>query len=60
MGTILTTECENCRYGTINEIDKAHIKVYCAYKEKTYNYGQRIPCEFKEKRKEETDVKYNG
>lgn len=44
MNMILTSECENCIYGTIIEDDKSHIKVKCTQKGKEYYYGQRIPC----------------
>lgn len=46
--TIITSECEQCIHSTINEIDKAHIKVYCNIKNKTYYWGQSIQCEYKE------------
>ena len=49
---ILTSECETCRYGSIDDSDKARVKVACSYKEKTYYYGQGVPCEYHEKRKE--------
>lgn len=45
---IITSECEQCIHSTINEIDKAHVKVYCNLKNKTYYWGQCIPCEYKE------------
>ena len=46
--TIITSECEQCIHSTIHEIDKAHIKVYCNIKNKTYYWGQSIQCEYKE------------
>lgn len=51
MQMIITSECENCIYSTIYDEDKARIKVHCNIKDKTYYYGQCIPCEFKEARK---------
>lgn len=42
---ILTSECEKCRYGTVDDSNKARVKVYCSYKEKTYYFGQCIPCD---------------
>jgi len=49
---ILTSECEQCIHSIICEEDKAKIKIYCNVKDKTYYWGQCIPCEYKEKRKE--------
>lgn len=46
---ILTSECETCRYGSIDDSDKARIKVTCSYKNKTYFYGQCVPCDYHEK-----------
>ncbi len=45
---IITSECEQCIHSTINETDKAKIEVYCNIKDKTYYWGQCIPCDFKE------------
>ena len=53
MNMILTSECESCKYGTIDESNKARIKVTCAYKNKEYHYGQCIPCESKVKKTED-------
>lgn len=39
-----TDECETCKYVIINEENKARIKVTCTLKNKTYNWGQYIPC----------------
>lgn len=50
---ILTSECEKCIYGEIDETNKARIKVHCKYRNREYYYGQCIPCEDKEKRKEQ-------
>lgn len=44
---ILTSECENCKYGTVDDSNKAKVKVYCSIKEKSYYYGQCIPCDNK-------------
>lgn len=51
MKMINTSECEECIQGVIDETNKAKITVYCRAKDKTYIYGQCIPCELKEKRK---------
>ena len=48
--TITTNECEDCKYGTVDYLDKARLPVYCSYKDKTYTYGQRIPCDYYEKK----------
>ena len=53
MGMILTSECEECIYGIIDDSNKARIKVKCTYKSKEYYYGQCVPCENKSKRKKE-------
>lgn len=49
---ILTSECEQCIHSIINEEDKARIKVYCKVKDKTYYWGQYIPCENKDIKKQ--------
>lgn len=49
---ILTSECETCRYGSIDDSNKARVKVHCSYKGKTYFYGQCVPCDNHEKRRE--------
>lgn len=51
MAMIITSECEYCKYGKLDETDKANIKVHCAARNKTYSYGQRIPCDDKSRRK---------
>ena len=52
---INTSECEECKYGTVIEEDKAHIKVYCAIKDKYYFFGQCIQCINKEKINEDNE-----
>lgn len=51
MNMILTSECEKCIYGIVDESNKARIKVRCTNKEKEYYYGQCIPCDNMRKRK---------
>ena len=51
MKMILTSQCEECKYGTIDDSDKARVKVHCSYKNKTYYYGACIPCDDMEKEK---------
>ena len=49
---ILTSECETCKYGRIDDSDKSRVKAICSYKNKTYFYGQCIPCDYHEERTE--------
>lgn len=53
---IITSECEQCTQSIINDEDKAKVTIYCRAKEKTYYFGQCIPCDYKKqdykKRKE--------
>lgn len=55
---IITSECEKCIHSLIDETDKARIKIYCSIKDKSYYWGQCIPCDYKEiiKEKESIDV----
>lgn len=39
MEMIITSQCETCTHGAIDDINKARIKVYCEVKDKTYCYG---------------------
>lgn len=48
---IITSECEQCIHSVINEESKARVTVYCKVKDKTYYWGQCIPCEYKEMNK---------
>lgn len=48
MQMILTDECEKCIHSIIDDENKAMIQIYCRIKNKTYYWGQCIPCEFKE------------
>lgn len=45
---IITSECENCIYSTVDYSEKAKVMVYCRYKDKTYYWGQCVPCDYKE------------
>lgn len=49
---IITSECEFCKYGTVDDTNKARVMVHCDYKGKTFYYGQCVPCEDFEKLKE--------
>lgn len=55
MNMIITSECEKCIHSSIDEKDKAKIKIYCNIKNKTYYWGQCIPCDFIEIKKGEID-----
>jgi hypothetical protein len=55
MKMIITSECENCIHSKLDESDKAKIKIYCAIKNKTYYFGQCVPCEYKEEIKSKDD-----
>lgn len=52
---ILTNKCEKCIHSSIDDTDKAWIKIYCKIKNKTYYWGQCIPCDYIEVRKDETN-----
>lgn len=43
-------DCDDCIYSTINDNDKARVKVFCAIKGKEYYYGQSVQCEDKKKK----------
>ncbi len=47
MTMIITSECEQCVHSTIIENKKSEIKVHCDVKDRTYYWGQCIPCENK-------------
>ncbi len=40
-------ECKNCIHSIIDESDKSMIFVECNARNKTYLWGQRVPCEDK-------------
>ena len=48
---ILTSECEECSHSILDESNKSKIMIYCKLKDKWYIYGQCIPCNVKEKRR---------
>ena len=50
---IITSECETCEYGSVNDTDKARVKVTCSLKGKTYYYGICIPCDCHKRRRKE-------
>lgn len=50
MKMINTNECERCKYGVIDDSNRAKVLVICQAKNKQYYYGQCIPCEYMEKR----------
>lgn len=48
MKMIITSECLECEYGSVCENNNQ--KVHCSHKNKDYFFGQRIPCEDKNKK----------
>lgn len=56
MTTIITSECVNCQYGTLDDTDKSKVKIHCDYKDKDYYYGQYVPCDVDNKNKRKKDV----
>lgn len=48
---IAAEECEECIHSAINEEDKARVIIYCKARNKTYHWGQCVPCDDKEKRR---------
>lgn len=44
-GTICTSDCVTCIYCTLDESNKAKVKIQCSKKNKEYYYGQMIFCE---------------
>lgn len=50
---IITSEYEQYIHSVINEEDKAKVKVYCRVKDKTYYFGQCVPCDYKEIKRNE-------
>lgn len=51
MSTIITSECDKCPHGTLDDSVKSKLKIYCDYKDKYYYYGQYVPCDLKNKGK---------
>ena len=51
MNMIITSECEYCKYGIIDDSKKAKVMVHCELKDKSYIYGQCVPCDDFNKRK---------
>ena len=55
MKMILTSECEKCEYGSIDDSNKSCIKVKCTDKNKEYFFGQCVPCGNMRKRRSGED-----
>ena len=49
-------DCEDCRYSTFDESNKAKIMVYCRIRDKWYIYGQALQCEDKIKCDKEDEL----
>lgn len=43
-----TSQCEGCKYATIDKTDKARVTVYCEITNKTRHWGQYVECDMKE------------
>lgn len=56
MNMIITDECETCTYGSTFDDEKGRLRVMCSYRDKTYWYGQCIPCDDKVKRSVEDEA----
>lgn len=52
MKMIITSECEGCRYGSVDERNPRKVLVYCKKRKRGYFYGQCIACDDFKKRKE--------
>jgi len=52
---ICTNECVNCIHSDIDS-ENIKLKFHCDAKEKDYIYGQYVPCDFKELRKDGTTM----
>ena len=52
---IITSQCEFCEYGIVDDTNKARVMVSCDYKNKQYYYGQCIQCENFKKRGRENE-----
>lgn len=48
---ICGSDCADCKHSSLDDSDKARIKVHCSARDKDYYYGQSISCEDKEKKK---------
>ena len=54
-GMICTSECVKCVHSDIQE-NNINLKFHCSAKNKDYIYGQYVPCELKELRKDGTTM----
>ena len=52
---IITSECEFCQYGTIDDTDKARVMVHCDYRDKEYYFGQCVPCDDMKKKEKDDE-----
>lgn len=53
--TINTRVCKKCSYCVFDDSDKSKVTIYCEMKEKKFIYGQRIVCEYYDKKETEDD-----
>ena len=47
---IVGKECEDCKFSTFDENNKAKVMIYCGIKDKWYIYGKCIICDDKIKK----------
>lgn len=52
---ICTSECVDCIHSDLDP-QKVKLKFHCKAKSKDYIYGQYVPCDFKEQRKDDTTM----
>lgn len=45
-------DCDDCKYASFNEKDKARVIVHCAARNRNYYYGQSVQCDDKERKEE--------
>ena len=46
---IAGVDCVDCVYSSVDDTNKARIKVYCDARDRSYWWGQNIPCDDKKK-----------
>lgn len=45
MKMIISSDCEVCQNGILEEENDKPLKVYCCKRDKSYYFGQCIPCD---------------
>ncbi len=49
---VCTSDCIYCTNCILKESDKSRVKIHCIAKEREYWYGQMVPCNEMEERKD--------